>query len=126
MCYDGDPADVWIVKRRRARKAYECYECSAPIPARAEYIRIKYLLEGKWDDATLHVECDALWKFVHQVVCDGEGLIMLGGLGEEIREYEENETPSWDDDGNEIPAELTLGDVFDAIRDGYTRSVLAP
>lgn len=126
MCFDGDPADVWIERRRRARKQWKCVECRAPIPPGCAYIETSYLSDGSWGRDRSHVECDALWDFVWKELCDMNGLKMLGGLSDEIGEYQENEMPLVQDEGGEmVPPEVTLRDIFDAIRSGYAKQVAA-
>lgn len=118
MCFDGDPSEVWIERRRKARKRWNCVECGAPIPIGAHYIETSALTDGHWTRASSHVECDALWDFVWGELCNHDGLKMLGGLSEEIGEYSE---PERDAEGWIIPDQVTLRDVFEAIREGYSR-----
>lgn len=87
MCYsDGDAADVWYERERRARKRHRCSECDAPIPIGRQYVHVSMLYDGSWDAFAVHVECMELWRFVHDVVCGGKGMIMIGGLSDEIRD----------------------------------------
>lgn len=118
MCYDGDSADVWIETRRRARKGRTCDECGAIIARGLDYLTIAlcYREEG-WSRLSVHVECMALWRFVQKEVCGGNGLIMIGGLSDELDGYDEN--IERDDEGEPLSGQVTLADVYEAIREGH-------
>jgi len=117
MCYDGDGADVFKVKRLRSRRPRVCNECRAPIPRGAEYVRVNCLQWGGWTVYSLHWECMELWEFmVHDKdACPGS-LMLMGGLEEELlNDYSE---PPTDDEG--VPTgDPTLLDIFNAIRTAY-------
>ena len=117
MCnIDADPADIWVQTRQRARKRYVCSECGAPIPAGFEYWKASGLNEGAWFRYKTHVECQALWDFCWSELCRKEGAMTVGGLADEIDEYD---SPELDNAGKEIPGQFTLRDLFESIRDGY-------
>jgi hypothetical protein len=86
MCFDGDSATVWKEVDRVARKRYKCDECGAPIPIGVKYTSIGMLAEDEWSRLRVHVECLLVWRLVRDLVCDGVGLIMIGGLDQELRE----------------------------------------
>lgn len=98
MCFDGESCEVWNKRAVRARKVHRCIECHRQIPRGCSYVLVSSLYDGEWLSDRLHAECDALWGFVHEVVCGGEGLIMLGGLDEEIDELSHAE-PFYEIDG---------------------------
>jgi hypothetical protein len=111
MCLiDGDPCDVWIEHRVRARKRHTCVECGGPIPPGFDYIRVDSLGDGHWSRFAWHVECEALWKFVWDELCGRDGMLYAGGLRDEVSEYDS----MFSDDG-----EVTLSDLFKCIPDGY-------
>jgi hypothetical protein len=119
MCYDGDASAVWSEKRVRARKGHKCYECGSPIPRGFDYHRINALDDGLWSSFAVHVECLALWYFVQEEVCGGHGLIMLGGLDEELIEYGDESLETAEETGEPLPGQVSLRDIFACIRDGY-------
>jgi len=84
MCYDGDASDAWVEEERTARKRWRCVECFAPIPVGVNYICIKTLDDGYWSTSQVHRECMKLWRKVRDELCGGRGLIMIGGLVEEL------------------------------------------
>ena len=85
MCsYDGDAADLWIELERTARKPWICIECHAPIPVGVTYACIKTLMDGRWHVDQAHKECMKLWRKVQKELCGNRGMIMLGGLDEEL------------------------------------------
>ncbi len=88
MCYVDDGCDVWNLTHRKARKRHRCDECGGAIPVAVLYAQINTLFEGRWDILRVHAECMQLWNDVHRVLCGGEGLILIGGLHEELRQYE--------------------------------------
>lgn len=104
MCYVGDACDVWREELVRARKLHRCDECFAPIPVGCRHVRIGSLFEGHWDTHRVHWECRILWGAVRQDLCKGKGLIVIGGLDEELSEYE-SDTAAWDDDDKPIETE---------------------
>lgn len=123
MCYQGDGADVWSLQRRKSRKLRECEECGELIPSGADYIMISMLYRGEsWQKMPVHVECLALWEFVREEVCGGEGLIVIGGLEEEIASYEDVNTV-FDEEGNAQTSELTLMSIYEAIKQAYRTEV---
>lgn len=105
MCYDGDGCDAWTPHVQRARKPYKCDECDAPIPAGVRYVRIGSLFDGHWETMRVHWECLQLWYTVQLHLCGGRGLIIIGGLDEELREYDdENVRFGTDDEPQETEA----------------------
>lgn len=90
MCFDGDACTVWVETRRRARKQYACLECGSTIPNGARYVNIRSYLDS-WETMRIHVECMALWRLVRENLCGGGGLILIGGLDEELGNYELND-----------------------------------
>lgn len=119
MCLDGDPADIYAERLRRARRRYECEECGGPIPAGVKYIHVTCLSEGSWSYGRQHVECCEIWQFVQIVLCGSEGLRYVGGLRDELREYDDA-SERWDDEGNRLPAAHgSLESLLDECADGY-------
>lgn len=126
MCLDdGDEADVWCERRRRARKRWRCCECGAPIPVGCEYIRVTLLADGVWSGGQQHIECCELWLLVQVDLCGNEGLHYLGGLEDELREYEPGYGDEEDVDINDQTKEqrvecgASLMDLFMAVREVY-------
>jgi hypothetical protein len=132
MCAsDFDAAEVFSQTRvRRGRVARKCYECDLPIPIGAPYIRTFMVYEGDADTYSVHVECDAIADFVRDHICRVEhdelqarrkpqhrerfdGMILMGGLGEEIWQLTEYWWQLTADDAAEVRA---LG--FDVDDDG--------
>ena len=127
MCLDdgeGAEADVWYERRRRARKRWRCCECGAPIPVGCEYIRVTYLADDHWSGGRQHIECLEMWLLVQKDLCGG-GLRYLGGLEDELREYEpgygDEEDPDINDQTKEQRAEcgISLMDLFVTVRGVY-------
>lgn len=103
MCAtDFDHAEVFRQTRvGKGRVARACYECRLPIPVGTPYIRTFMVSDGMPDAYAVHVECDAIAEFVRDHICQVEhddnqasrkpehrerfdGVILMGGLGEEI------------------------------------------
>lgn len=126
MCFDGDAATVWNEQRVRARKPYVCYECDLTIPAGRDYIRIGCLSDGNWDTFRLHVECNSLWDFIHIQVCEGEGLKLAGGLGEEIAHQDDTDGKDPDDEYDirdwDLSTKETLDWLWDCARAPYAEA----
>lgn len=119
MCYDGDGAEVFCERPRRARKAYKCIECSGPVPPGVTYTYISGIQDGEAFSYRAHTECWELWRFVHGALCGGHGLITPGGLREELREYDEHgEFGYWTDDG-ETWVGPDLQSLLDEVHDHY-------
>jgi len=96
-----------------------CVECHRVIPRGADYIRI-FTIEFRGDPPSVspvHVECWALWKFVHEEVCNDEGLIMIGGLWDEILNQDSYEDEEGPDAG--MSMRNVLRELFDTIRESY-------
>jgi hypothetical protein len=115
MCYVGDSSDVWDEEMVRARKPHRCDECRTEIPTGVRYIRIGSLYEGQWETLRMHFECRVLWGAVHLDLCEGRGAMMVGGLDEELRNYE-------DEYGDEGARVLPYAQRFEAIREKYARA----
>ncbi|MEN9492834.1 MAG: hypothetical protein RJA63_3283 [Pseudomonadota bacterium] len=47
-CDYGDVPDVYSAERRKARKAYSCYECAGRIVPGEQYERVSSLFDGIW------------------------------------------------------------------------------
>lgn len=54
---DCEPSDVWNQVSRRARKPYECCECSAPIVVGETYVYVSWLYDGHWGHERLCERC---------------------------------------------------------------------
>lgn len=55
--YDGDPAEVWSVKRVTARKAHVCAECREMIQPTQQYERAVGLFDGEWSTWRICLSC---------------------------------------------------------------------
>lgn len=95
MCSFDNEADFWSEEEHTARKPYTCEECFAPIPAGARYVRHAMVMDRSCSTLRTHVECMKLWRAVHKKLCGGEGLIMIGGLWEELMQYGVRAPETW-------------------------------
>ena len=118
MCDFDGAAEFSSSCMRKARKAYRCIECHGPIPAGSRHEYTCGKAEGEFYSGRSHLECSALWHFIHRELCGGHGVMLLGGLDEEIDQYSEEDL---DADG-EPTGDPTLRDIWDAIREGYERA----
>lgn len=121
MCYDdGDGAEVWIEATRKARKPYTCCECNGPIPPGAKYVCISGIQDHEPFRYHAHAECMELWHFTQNVVCGGNGMIMIGGLREELHQYDTmGDVGYWTNDDNDWIGP-DLESLLDEVRDHYT------
>ena len=46
--------------QRRAAREHKCVLCGLPIRAKAEYIHIKVLQDGRYREIRIHIHCDAI------------------------------------------------------------------
>lgn len=121
MCfYDYEPWEFVRTTSPRARKQHVCCECGGPIPVGTLHRLNAGKADGAFSVLRYHIECEALWDFVHKELCDGEGAIIIGCLCEEIAEYHGGSRD--DDEEDAAPDEPTLMGILDAIRDGYQRA----
>lgn len=97
MCDVDGASDVWKPVWVRARTQHRCSECGATIPAKETYMRVGSLCEGQWETLYVHEVCWKLWEFVHAVLCGGRGHITIGGLWEEIVNFESPDFGFWED-----------------------------
>ena len=124
MCStDYDAAELFNqIRVNRSRRARKCYECDLPIPAGAPYIKTFMVFEGDPGTYAVHVECDAIAEFVRDEICRVEheqeqarkkpgsyvdhfaGVILMGGLGEEISSLSEYTWDVTDDDATDARA----------------------
>lgn len=102
MCFTGDACEVFHERIVRAGKPHRCDECDAPIPRGTPYVRIGSLFEGDWSTLHVHWECMLLWRTVQADLCEGNGLIVIGGLEEELRGYDDDNC-EYDKEGEELP-----------------------
>ena len=58
---DGEPADIWDEKVRKARKVWTCDECLEEIQKGEEYTSISYLADGYWTSIQLCEYCKHDW-----------------------------------------------------------------
>lgn len=74
---------------RRARKAHQCYECGAAIPAGVSYQFVSTLYDGHWDSYRTCLACVEIHRAMSACDRDGgaAGFRCLGILWEDIREY---------------------------------------
>jgi hypothetical protein len=110
MCYDGDAAEVWSVRPRRARKTHQCDECRRAILPGTHYLHVSGVGDGQPFSGHWHRECAILWDAVHEDLCGGNGMITLGGLWDEFGEYgvsvgttDAELTEEW---GGEVPPDV--------------------
>jgi len=90
MCFDGDRCDVWDESTPKARKEHTCIECFLPIPVGDRHVRVGMLFEGRWTTERVHAGCLALFRLIDAELCRNSG-ILLGGLGEEIQQQDEDD-----------------------------------
>lgn len=88
MCYYGDPAEVFKVSVRKARKDHRCTECSGRIPARSTYTYISCISEGSASSFKCHTVCYDLNEAIGNEMCGGS-FVVGGELFESIREHYE-------------------------------------
>lgn len=82
-CEDGDPVDVSVHERRKARKEHKCGECSRPIPVGTVHDYWRWLFEGSWESFRICPRCEVRRK----AFSIAEGCRpMLGSLNETLRE----------------------------------------
>ena len=87
MCYDGDPADVFTEKTRKARAEHQCYECRNLIERAESYLYITMLYDGRWSSYHICRFCAAAGEWLN-AVCGGYA---IGNLYDELQEH-------WDED----------------------------
>ena len=58
MCeYAVELAEVWVERRRAARRGWACSVCREPIAAGRVYMEVSSLSDGKWARDRLHTAC---------------------------------------------------------------------
>ena len=123
MCSTDGLAIAYRDLQRRARKQHRCDECDRLIPVGTSYVYVSGISEDHYPfTGHVHLECNALWIRIWKELCGGHGVMLLGGLEEEIRGYEDAE-PSFTEEGDRLPHPLRAE--FEAIREKYSREVRA-
>ena len=136
MCISGgDECSHWEEFTVVAKEACKCTECHAPILAGDKHLLIELVADGLCDSCDsagehvggeecaceveqyhMHLECRALWDFMIKDVCGGKGMLMLGGLLDEIDDHREY----WSEpEGERDTPVFCVGDVFNSIKEAY-------
>ena len=78
---DLEPVAVCEIRRITARKEHRCDECREPIKRGGQYVRIKALFDGRWENGKRCVGC----HLIAQDYCCG--VIGRGAVWEWCREH---------------------------------------
>lgn len=108
MVDDGDYAEVYVRRDRRARKPHRCYECARVIAPGEGYEEARSLYPDGWSTFRTCAHCQVVQAWLRRE-CDG---FLHGGTLEDLRSH------WWEDD---LLRGMELGRLVVGSRRGWKR-----